>query len=178
MDENNTKHANKKRSELRRTDRAVTDEGWIKAFVQNGRYGVLATAHNQQPYATPVNYVYIEKDQAIYFHGARFGRTRANIGLTPTVCFNIAEMGDVVPGEKMINFGVNYSSVTIFGTAELITNEEKILSVLVELVRKYFPDKQPGDDYPLPSPDELKRTALYAIHIEDWTAKKKSHKNK
>lgn len=172
MDKNTKIFADSGRTELRRTDREVTDQEWIKAFLRDGRYGVLATTHNQQPYATPVNYIYIEADQAIYFHGARIGRTRANLALNPSVCFNIAEMGDLVPGEKMSDFGVDYNSVTIFGTAKLITDEEKALSVLVKLMRKYFPDHQPGEDYPLPEPGELKRTALYAIRIEEWSGKK------
>jgi len=172
MDNNVNKYANKKRTEIRRTDYAVTDPAWIKSLLHRGRYGVLATAHQQQPYLTPVNYIYREEEKALYFHGARVGRTRANIALNPLVSFNVSEMGDLVPGERISDFGVNYNSVTVFGTAELVTDDDLILTVLLDLMLKYFPHHKPGVDYPLPEPDELKRTAVYAVHIEEWTAKK------
>ncbi|HKJ26172.1 MAG TPA: pyridoxamine 5'-phosphate oxidase family protein [Anaerolineales bacterium] len=175
MTNNVSNYANKNRDDVRRKDYAVTDPAWIKAFLHCGRYGVLATTHEGQPYATPVNYVYLEDDHALYFHGARVGRTRANIALNPKVCFNVSEMGDLVPGERISNFGVDYNSVTVFGAAERVEDGEKVQAVLVALMLKYFPDHKPGEDYPLPEADELKRTAVYAIHIEDWTAKQQAH---
>ncbi|MBN2045913.1 MAG: pyridoxamine 5'-phosphate oxidase family protein [Anaerolineales bacterium] len=172
MDQNEVeKHAAKPRAEMRRKDYELTDPTAIKKLLADGDFGVLATAHEDQPYATPVNYIYIEADQAVYFHGARAGRTRANIALNPKVCFNVPQMGELVPGERSSNFGVEYQSVTVFGTVELVTDEDKIISVLLALMRKYFPEHVPGEDYPLPQADELKRTAVYRIDIEEWSAK-------
>lgn len=172
MDKNTNNYANKSRDDIRRKDYAVTDPQWIKSVLHRGRYGVLATTHERQPYATPINYVYREEDQTLYFHGAKVGRTRANIALNPQVCFNVAEMGDLIPGDRISSFGVDYNSVTVFGIARLVTDQDKILTVLLDLMLKYFPEHKPGVDYPLPEPDELKRTAVYAIQIESWTAKK------
>lgn len=169
------KHAGKPRAELRRTDNALSDPAEIKAFLAAGGFGVLSTTHEDQPYATPVNYVYLEADHAIYFHGAHIGRTRANIALNPKVCFNVSEMGTLIPGEKSSNFGVDYRSVTVFGTAEKVTNAEKHLAVLLALMVKYFPEHIPGEDYPIPGPDELKRTAVYRIKIEEWSGKYRDH---
>jgi hypothetical protein len=96
---------------------------------------------------------------------------RANLALNPKVSFNISQMGALVPGECISDFGVAYQSVTVFGTAARVDNPEKTLSVLLALMRKYFPDHTPGEDYPLPEPDELQRTAVYRIKIEEWSAK-------
>jgi nitroimidazol reductase NimA-like FMN-containing flavoprotein (pyridoxamine 5'-phosphate oxidase superfamily) len=166
------KYAKKPRSQVRREDYAVTDEAWIKAVLAQGAYGVLATCHENQPFATPVNYWYCEADQALYFHGARVGRTRANMALNPKVCFNVSEMGRLVPAEISSEFGVEYKSVTVFGTAELVEDEDAILQALLGLMTKYFPEHVPGEDYPIPGPDELKRTAVYRIKIEEWSAKR------
>lgn len=171
MDEQVDKYAHRRRSQVRREDYAVTDEAWIKAVLAQGAYGVLATSHEEQPFATPVNYVYDEESQALYFHGAKVGRTRANLALNPRVCFNVSEMGRLVPGEKSSNFGVEYKSVTVFGMAKVVDDPEEILRGLLGLMTKYFPDHIPGEDYPLPAPEEIKRTAVYKIEIEEWSAK-------
>ena len=171
MNNNVKKYANKSRTDIRRTEYAISDPNALKKLLTHGRFGVLSTVHQDQPFATPINYLYIEEDHALYFHGARVGRTRANIALNPKVCFNVSEMGDLFPGERISDFGVEYQSVTIFGTAAPLEDEQKLLSVLLGLMQKYFPDHIPGEDYPLPEPDELKRTAVYRISIEEWTGK-------
>ena len=149
----------------------MSDPEGLKQLLARGGFGVLSTVHQDQPFATPVNYLYVEADHALYFHGARVGRTRANLALNPRVCFNVSEMGDLFPGERISDFGVEYQSVTVFGTAEPLEDEEKIMSVLLGLMQKYFPEHIPGEDYPFPEPDELKRTAVYRISIEEWSGK-------
>lgn len=156
---------------MRRTDRAISDVALLKNLLVNGRFGVLATTHQEQPYATPLNYLYIEQDHALYFHGAHVGRTRANLVLNPKVCFNVSQMGDLFAGDRISSFGVEYQSVTVFGSAAKLQDEEKVTAVLLGLMQKYFPDYIPGEDYPLPQPDELKRTAVYQVLIEEWSGK-------
>ena len=41
------------------------------------------------------------------------------------------------------------------------------------LVQKYFPHLAQGVDYAEPSADELARTAVYRIDIEEWSGKQK-----
>lgn len=165
------KYARAPRSQVRREDYAVSDEGWIKSVLRQGAYGVLATCHGDQPFATPVNYVYNEADGGLYFHGAKVGRTRANIALNPKVCFNVSEMGRLIPDEAASNFGVEYKSVTVFGTAQVVDDPEERLQALLDLMAKYFPEHVPGEDYPLPSEADLERTAVYKIRIVEWSAK-------
>lgn len=165
------KYAEMPRTQVRREDYAVTDEKWIKAVLVQGAYGVLATSHEGQPFATPVNFLYLEEANALYFHGARVGRTRANMALNPKVSFNVSEMGRLTPAEISSDFGVEYKSVTVFGLAELVEDEKEIVDTLLGLMVKYFPDHVPGEDYPMPQPEELKRSAVYKINIEEWSAK-------
>jgi nitroimidazol reductase NimA-like FMN-containing flavoprotein (pyridoxamine 5'-phosphate oxidase superfamily) len=165
------KHASKPRADVRRKDYEITDPAEIKRLLTESDYGVLATTHEDQPYATPVNYVFIEADHAVYFHGARTGRTRANLLLNPKVCFNVSRMGELVPGERSSNFGVEYQSVTVFGSASLVEDESKVVEILLALMINYFPEHVPGEDYPIPEEDELNRIAVYKIEIEEWSGK-------
>jgi len=171
MSDGEKKYANQSRSAIRRADRAITDQTQIKRLLARGGFGVLATVSDDQPFATPVNYLYLEEDHALYFHGAHVGRTRTNLARNPKVCFNVSEMGERYAGDRISNFGAEYQSVTVFGTAELVSDQEKIVAVLLGLMRKYFPNHHLGEDYALPEPEELKRTAVYRIAIEEWSGK-------
>lgn len=165
------KHSSKPRAELRLPDQAMQDDAAIAAFLSAGSFGVLATSHEGQPYATPVTYWYDPDAQAIFFHGAKTGRTRANLALNPLVSFNVTEMGELVPGERAEDFGVYYRSVTIFGTAELVEDRAESERALMGLMLKYFPDHKPGEDYPPLSEGEINRTAVYRMEIEEWSGK-------
>ena len=170
------KHSHKPLTDMRRSDRAMEGDAEIAGFLSEGAFGVLATSHEGQPYATPANYWYDPERHAIYIHGAKTGRTRANLVLNPRVSFNVTEMGDLVPGEKAEDFGVHYRSVTVFGNAELVEGREEAERALMGLMLKYFPDHQPGVDYPPLSEGEIDRTAVYRLEIEEWSGKERRGK--
>src|SRR5438105_3267241 len=79
------------RTKLRRSDREVSDEVWIKAFLQRAPVGTLATIHDGQPFLNSNIFVYDETKHVIYLHTARMGRTRANIEIYDRVCFSVYE---------------------------------------------------------------------------------------
>ncbi len=77
------------RTKLRRSDREVTDEEWIKALLRRAPIGILATVHDGQPFLNTNLFVYDEAAHAIYFHTARMGRTRANVESYDRICFSV-----------------------------------------------------------------------------------------
>ena len=52
----------------RRSDRAVTDEAWIKDFLSGAPFGALATVSDGQPFINMNQFVYDEAAHAIYLH--------------------------------------------------------------------------------------------------------------
>lgn len=166
-------YANKSRHEVRRSDYAVSDEGWIKALLHRGAYGVLGSSLENQPFLTPVLYVYSEEDHALYFHGAQVGRMRANAALNPNVAFNVSEIGRMLPDPLAVEFSVEYNSVTVFGSTALVEKDEEAERVLQRLMDKYAPHLKPSRDYTPARPQDLKRTAAYRLTIEDWSGKRK-----
>ena len=162
---------NKGLTEMRRKDRQVTDEAWMKALLHRGAFGTLGTCRDGQPFLNTNNYVYDEPGHAIYFHRAKTGRTSENLAHNPRVCYTVSEMGRILPSDKAIDFGVEFRSVVIFGTAELVEDEGEKARVLQMLLSKHAPHLKPGTDYRPPQPDEIKRTAVYKIPIEQWSGK-------
>jgi len=158
---------------MRRSDRAVTDETWLKTMLHHAAVGTLATVYDGQPFVNTNLFVYDEAAHCLYLHTARTGRTRANIEANPNVCFSVMEMGRLLPAPESLEFSVEYAGVTVFGRASVVEEEAAALAALQKLMDKYAPHLTPGTDYRPPVPEELPATAVYRVDITDWSAKKK-----
>lgn len=75
---------------VRRRDRAVEDEAWIKALLRRASLGVLATVYEGQPFLNSNLFVYDETSHVIYMHTASVGRTKANIEADERICLPLA----------------------------------------------------------------------------------------
>ena len=166
------KNQDKSLNEIRRKDRAK-DEEWIKEYLNKASFASIATIHEEQPFINNNIFVYDEEENCIYFHTAKEGRTRYNIDMNTKVCFSVCEMGRLLPADVALEFSVEYKSVVVFGSAEVIEDEEKAKSALQKLMYKYFPNHIPGKDYREIIPEELKRTSVYKIDIESLSGKEK-----
>lgn len=162
------------RIKMRRKDRAVQDEGWMKDFLRRAPVGVLATVAGGQPFLHTNLFVYDETTSAIYMHSAAQGRTPDNMAANPQVCFTVSEMGRLLPAARSRDFSVEYASVVIFGQARLVSDEAEMKRGLQLIMDKYAPHLRPGEDYPVIEAGELKGLVVYRIEIESWSGKRKT----
>ncbi|TAK12853.1 MAG: pyridoxamine 5'-phosphate oxidase [Anaerolineae bacterium] len=170
---NNAKYyAKRPRHEMRLAKHAIIDEAEVKALLARGAFATLATVHDDQPFLTPLLYIYIEGDHALYFHTAQVGRTRANVSFEPNAALNVSEFGRILPHWEALEFNVEYNSVTVFGEIQMVTEPAAAERALQALLDKYAPHLLPGRDYRPIQPEELKRTAVYRLAIQDWSAKR------
>ncbi len=158
---------------VRRKDREVNNEAWIKDFLNRSPFGVLGTADSDQPFLNSKLFVYDEVTNAIYLHGASQGRTPASIRANDRVCFTVSEMGRLLPADEACEFSVEYASVVVFGRAQILSDPDDIIYGLQLLLDKYFPDHFPGNHYPTLDLKQVSGTAVYRITIESWSAKQK-----
>ena len=158
---------------VRRQDREVTDEAWIRALLHRAPVGYLATVNEGQPFINSNIFVFDETENVIYMHTARVGRTQGNVEKGNPICFTVTEMGRLLPADVALEFSVEYTGVVVFGTAVIVTDESEATNALQLLLDKYAPHLKPGQDYRPPVPEELKRTAVFRINIEQWSGKKK-----
>ncbi|MDQ7034981.1 MAG: pyridoxamine 5'-phosphate oxidase family protein [Anaerolineae bacterium] len=68
---------------------------------------------------------------------------------------------------------MEYGGIIIFGKNEIVTDEVEAIRLLQLLMDKYAPHLAAGDDYRPPVPEELKRTSVFRVKIEEMSAKKK-----
>jgi nitroimidazol reductase NimA-like FMN-containing flavoprotein (pyridoxamine 5'-phosphate oxidase superfamily) len=160
-------------AEVRRRDRAIEDEEWIRAFLRHAPVGTFATVHEGQPFINSNLFVYDEATHAIYFHTARVGRTQANVVRGERICFSIFEMGRMLPAKTALEFSVEYSGVVAFGAGSQIDDAEQATRALQLLLDKYAPHLRPDEDYRPVVKEELARTAVFCLQIEQWSGKKK-----
>jgi uncharacterized protein len=160
-------------AQVKRKDRSVEDEAWIRALLHRAATGVLATVDEGQPFVNINLFVFDETDDTIYMHTAREGRTRKNVQGDERVCFGVSEMGRLLPAATALDMSVEYSSVVIFGRAGILSDPEDAKRALQLLLGKYFPHLKPGSDYRPITPEELARTRVYRIEIDGWSGKRK-----
>jgi uncharacterized protein len=153
-----------------RKDRAK-DDAWIRAYLHRVPFGMLATEFKGQPFIKPTSFVYDESENAIYIHGALVGRMRTNLETNPRVSFCIAEMGRLLPADTAMEVGVEYASVVVFGTIEVLTDADEARHGLQLMLDRYFPQLKPGIDYREILPQELDITSVYRIKIDSWSGK-------
>lgn len=153
-----------------RKDRAK-DEAWIKAFLRKVPFGMLATDFEGQAFIKPTLYAYAEDEDALYIHGAMAGKMRTNLEANPRISFCVAEMGRLLPASTAMEVGMEYASVVVFGTAELLTDHRQAQHGLQLLLDRYFHHLKPGVDYREIMPEELNVTAVYRLRIELWSGK-------
>jgi nitroimidazol reductase NimA-like FMN-containing flavoprotein (pyridoxamine 5'-phosphate oxidase superfamily) len=119
--------------ELRRKDRAITEEEAI-ALLNKAEYGVLSTVtENGEPYGVPLNFCVI--DHCIYFHCAVEGRKIDNIKQNKSVSFCAVGNTEILP-EK---FGTKYESIIVSGEIEEVFDMNKQIAI-EGLLHKYSPE--------------------------------------
>ena len=160
---------------IRKRDRAVEDDTWIRSFLRTAPYGVLATLHEGRPFVNSNLFVFDESAHALYLHTARVGRMAANVRAGEegvATCFSTFKMGRLLPAATAVNFSVEYEGVTAFGRASIIEDFETSRYALQMLLDKYAPHLRPERDYQPVTDEELERTAVYRINIDSWSGKR------
>lgn len=166
-------HSKDEHLRMRRKDRAITDDEWIRGFLKAAPYVTIATALDGQPCQHVVTFVYDPETHALYAHTANNGLLRRNIDRNPKVCANTAVMNRLLPAETAREFSVEYESVTVFGTASIVSDLDVGRDKMQFLIDKYFPHLTSGKDYRPTTPKEIAEIAIIKIAVDDWTAKRK-----
>lgn len=136
-----------------------------KKLLHSSRRGILAVnGDNNYPYAIPVNYLYDEKNQKIYFHGARSGHKVDAIKSCDKVCFTVFG-NETVKDEAWAPF---LQSVVIFGRCRLVSDQPAAMALLKRFAMKFYPSEGMVDEEIAVSGAA---TQMYEIEIEHLSGK-------
>ncbi|WP_458188815.1 pyridoxamine 5'-phosphate oxidase family protein [Haladaptatus sp. NG-WS-4] len=160
--------------DVRLIGRAVEDEEWIEAFLEEEPMGVVGLVDEGAPYVVNQLFVYDSNEQAVFLHGAATGRTRSVVERDGNVeaCLTVSRMGRLIPAAKPVDFDVEYASVVVFGEISLVEDTADKRRALELLMAKFAPQLRPGDDYEPIADDSIERTSVYRIDVDGWSAKR------
>ena len=149
-------------NELRRKDRAITQEEAI-TLLNKSEYGTLSTvSENGEPYGIPLSYCII--DNSIYFHCAVEGKKLEHFKQNKSVSFCVIGNTEILPDK----FSTKYESVIASGKIEEVFNDEKQIG-LEGLLHKYSPNFL--DEGIIYVKRATEKTKVFKINITSLTGK-------
>lgn len=156
------------RNEMRRSERMMNAKE-SEQFLAEVQVGRLGTSLKNEPYVTPLNFLY-QKDR-IYFHCAKDGKKLTNLIENKRVCFEVDEFSgikNVEEGKAACSSTAYYRSVVAFGDARIIKSIDDRKRILEKLVAKYLH----LDTRPVFNEETLRRVTIVEIQISQITGKK------
>ena len=151
-------------------ERSTNDEA--RQFLAAGHVAHVGFESQGQPYVIPFSYHYNERrPDRLYLHGGASSHTLGILAGGARVCVTVTELDGLVFSKTALNHSMNYRSVVCFGRATTVSDEAIKNLVFIEMIDRYFPNRQAPRDYALPTPAQLQATALLEVHIEELSAK-------
>lgn len=148
----------------RRKNREISIDD-TKKILSDERRGVLAVNGDEgYPYAIPINYIYDDENQKIYFHGARIGHKVDSIKKCDKVCFTVYGP-EVIKDEAWAPY---VKSAVVFGRCHVIEDAAEADARLRQLAMKYYPNEMTVNEEIEASG---KAVQMYEIVVEHMSGK-------
>lgn len=142
------------------------DEKTTKEVLKKAPRGVLAlNGDDGYPYGLPLNYVYDEDNNVLYFHGTKTGYKIDCIEKSPKASFTAL----LEEGVSDDGWSKNVSSVVAYGLLEEIEDSDFARDALVKLAQKYYPSDDLIEEN---IKANFKNTKMLAFHINYMTGKR------
>ena len=156
--------------EQRRKNKEINIEE-IHALLTNERRGVLSViGDDNYPYGVPINFIYDEITNRIYFHGSKVGHKIDSIKRNNNVCFTV--YGNEMIKEKE-EWAPYIQSVIVFGKCKIIENEDEIIKQVRKFALKYYPNENLVEQEITKSINALQ---MFEIEIEHISGKQVQEK--
>lgn len=113
--------------------------------------------------------IHARDGDTLYIHGSQASRTLRAIRAGAQVCVEATILDGLVLARSTFNHSMNYRSVVVFGTPREVTDAAEMDRAQRVLVEHVIPGR--SADARLPTDDELKQTAIFAIDLDEASAK-------
>jgi uncharacterized protein len=108
-------------------------------------------------------------DDTLYLHGSRAARAWKAVAAGAEVCVVATIVDALVLARSAFSHSMNYRSVVLYGKAREVTEPDELLLAARAITHHVLPGRE--EDARMPTVDEYKQTILFAIPIEEASAK-------
>ena len=147
--------------------RGVFDRETIYDILDEGFVCHVGFTTNNQPFVIPTLYARI--DNRLIIHGSSASRMMRNLSDGIEVCVTVTLIDGLVLARSAFHHSMNYRSVVVFATAELIEDAAEKYEALRAFTEHVVPNR--WDDVRPPNANELKATTVLRLPIEEASAK-------
>jgi nitroimidazol reductase NimA-like FMN-containing flavoprotein (pyridoxamine 5'-phosphate oxidase superfamily) len=142
----------------RETIYQILDEGFVchAGFTSGGKTFVIPTG-------------YARAGDNLLIHGSAASRMMREMTKGIEVCVTVTLLDGLVLARSAFHHSMNYRSVVIFGTAQLITEPDEKYNALKAFTEHIIPNR--WQDVRPPNEKELKATTVLSLPIEEASAK-------
>jgi len=120
-----------------------------------------------QPYVIPTNFGRV--DDKLYLHGSAASRMLRTLSKGVPVCVTITLVDGLVLARSAFHHSVNYRSVVVLGTAQLVEDPPEKMDALRLFAEHIM--KGRWDDVRQPTEQELKATSVLRLPLDEVSAK-------
>ncbi len=158
-----------------------TDRSKVKRIPKRGSYDTetvyrildmdficqIGFVHNDHPIVIPT--IYGRNGDEIYFHGSSVSRMLQSLEKGIPVSLNVTRTNALVLARSAFHHSLNYESVTLFGTAELVSDEAEKIRALHIISDQIISDR--WEEVRAPNEKELNVTMVLKLKINEGSAK-------
>ena len=123
---------------MRRIAQQTSELDAINVLLKDKRGVLSLIGDDGYPYGLPINYYYNDKNNKIYFHGAKEGHKIDSIKKNNKACFTVYTQKDKQDGEWFYRL----TSVICFGHINFINDLNLTEELCREIGNKYFPSTE------------------------------------
>ena len=147
--------------------RGFYDKETIFRILDNDFVCQIGFVYNNYPVVIPT--IYGRKEDVLYFHGASVSRMLQTLEKGVSISLNVTKTNGIVLARSAFHHSLNYESVTIFGTATLVDDEQEKLEALKIISDQIIPER--WEEVRAPNNKELNITKVLQLRITEASAK-------
>jgi nitroimidazol reductase NimA-like FMN-containing flavoprotein (pyridoxamine 5'-phosphate oxidase superfamily) len=152
---------------MQKREREITDPEVLLGILSRGRYAVIATCRENEPYIVTLNYGYDRESHALYFHSALKGLKLDFIGQNPRVCGTVIEDRGYIQGEC----AHAYRSLVFRGEMSLVEDISEKRHGMEVLLAHLEEEPDPIRRKHLQQEDAYEQVGILRLNIQHMTGK-------
>ncbi|NVI88093.1 pyridoxamine 5'-phosphate oxidase family protein [Actinomadura sp. BRA 177] len=150
----------------RLAERGATDRSVLHEVLDAGMICHLGVVVNGSPRVLPTCYGRL--DDTLYLHGST-GASSLMAAPAQEICVTVTHLDGLVLARSAFHHSVNYRSAVIYGTPELVTDQDEKTAGLRAIIENLVPGQ--WDSTREPSRKELAATSVIALSLEEASVK-------